>query len=177
MAKMLHAGEDPRFILRRMFILASEDIGLADPNGLITVAAAAQAFEWVGMPEGYYFLSHACLYLATAPKSNSAGAIWKALASIEQQGPGDVPPYLRDKTGNFHGETRDQYRQTMEEASGDRGAYQYPHDFPGGWVQQQYLPLGMAAPGWYQPKEIGYEQTIKARRGRLGSEDHSEDEA
>ena len=107
MAKMLHAGEDPRFILRRMFILASEDIGLADPNGLITVAAAAQAFEWVGMPEGYYFLSHACLYLATAPKSNSAGAIWKALASIEQQGPGDVPPYLRDKTGNFHGETRD----------------------------------------------------------------------
>lgn len=167
MAKMLHAGEDPRFILRRMFILASEDIGLADPNGLITVAAAAQAFEWVGVPEGYYFLSHACIYLATAPKSNSTGAIWKAMGHIEAQGPGDVPPYLRDKTEQFHGSTRDQYRQTMEEASGDRGAYKYPHDFPGGWVRQQYLPLGMEAPGWYQPKEIGYERTIKERREKL----------
>jgi putative ATPase len=163
MAKMLHAGEDPRFVLRRMFILASEDIGLADPNALVVVAAAAQAFEWVGMPEGNYFLSHACLYLATAPKSNSAGAIWQALGHIEQHGPGDVPPYLRDKTDSFHGTTRDQYRQALQESAGDHGAYKYPHDYPGGWVDQQYLPLGMASPGWYQPKDIGYEQTIKAR--------------
>ncbi len=167
MAKMLHAGEDPRFVLRRMFILASEDIGLADPNALVVVASAAQAFEWVGMPEGNYFLSHACLYLATAPKSNSAGAIWQALSHIEQHGPGDVPPYLRDKTDSFHGTTRDQYRQAMQESAGDRGAYKYPHDYPGGWVAQQYLPLDMEPPGWYQPKAIGYEQTIKERLDRL----------
>jgi putative ATPase len=170
MAKMLHAGEDPRFVLRRMFILASEDIGLADPNALVVVASAAQAFEWVGMPEGHYFLSHACLYLATAPKSNSTGAIWQALSHIEQQGPGDVPPYLRDKTDSFHGTTRDQYRRTMQEAAGDHGAYKYPHDYPDGWVDQQYLPLGMTRPGWYQPKDIGYEQTIKARLDHLRGE-------
>jgi putative ATPase len=170
MAKMLHAGEDPRFVLRRMFILASEDIGLADPNALVVVASAAQAFEWVGMPEGHYFLSHACLYLATAPKSNSAGAIWQALSHIEEHGPGDVPPYLRDKTDSFHGTTRDQYRQTMQESAGDHGAYKYPHDYPGGWVDQQYLPLGMEPPGWYQPKDIGYEQTIKARLDNLRRE-------
>jgi putative ATPase len=170
MAKMLHAGEDPRFVLRRMFILASEDIGLADPNALVVVASAAQAFEWVGMPEGNYFLSHACLYLATAPKSNSTGAIWQALAHIEQYGPGDVPPYLRDKTDSFHGTTRDQYRQALRESAGDHGAYKYPHDYPGGWVDQQYLPLDMEPPGWYQPKDIGYEQTIRERLKRLREE-------
>jgi putative ATPase len=167
MAKMLHAGEDPRFVLRRMFILASEDIGLADPNALVVIAAAAQAFEWVGMPEGYYFLSNACLYLATAPKSNSAGAIWKALAHIEEHGPGDVPPYLRDKTDNFHGPAREQYKQAMRETAGDHGAYKYPHDYPGGWVPQPYLPLGMEPPGWYQPKAIGYEQAIRDRLAKL----------
>ncbi len=170
MAKMLHAGEDPRFVLRRMFILASEDIGLADPNALVVVASAAQAFEWVGMPEGHYFLSHACLYLATAPKSNSAGAIWKALGHIEEFGPGDVPPYLRDKSDTFHGPVRDQYKQAMKESAGDHGSYQYPHDHPGGWVNQQYLPLGMEPPGWYRPKDIGYERVIRERLERLGEE-------
>jgi putative ATPase len=170
MAKMIHAGEDPRFILRRMFILASEDIGLADPNALVVVAAAAQAFEWVGMPEGHYFLSHACLYLATAPKSNSAGAIWQALNHIEQVGPGEVPPYLRDKSDTFRGPVREQYKQTMREAAGDQGAYRYPHDYPGGWVDQQYLPLEMQPPGWYRPKDIGYEREIRARLASLGEE-------
>ncbi len=168
MAKMLLAGEDPRFILRRMFILASEDIGLADPQALVVVAAAAQAFEWVGMPEGHYFLSHACLYLATAPKSNSAGAIWKALSHIEQQGPGDVPPYLRDKSDTFYGEAREQYQRTMVETAGEHGAYKYPHDYPGSWVAQQYLPLDMAPPGWYRPRDIGYERTIRERLASLG---------
>jgi putative ATPase len=167
MAKMLHAGEDPRFVLRRLFILASEDIGMADPNALIFVSAAAQAFEWVGMPEGYYFLSNACIYLATAPKSNSAGAIWKALDHMEKQGPGDVPPYLRDKSGNLYGATQSRYKQTM----GDMGQYKYPHDFPGGWVDQQYLPLGMERPGWYQPKDIGYEQIIRERMENRGKPD------
>ncbi|GAB4420718.1 MAG: AAA family ATPase [Anaerolineae bacterium] len=168
MAKMLTAGEDPRFILRRMFILASEDIGLADPNALVVVAAAAQAFEWVGMPEGHYFLAHACLYLATAPKSNSAGAIWKALDHIQQYGPGEVPPYLRDKTDRFYGDTRDHYRQTLQEVDGERGEYRYPHDYPGGWVAQHYLPLDMERPGWYRPKDIGYERTIRQRLAELG---------
>jgi len=170
MAKMLHAGEDPRFILRRLFILASEDIGMADPNGLVVVSAAAQAFEWVGMPEGQYFLSHACLYLATAPKSNSAGALWKALAHMEEHGAGDVPSYLRDKTTNIYGDARENYRQAMETAFGAMGEYRYPHDYPGGWVEQQYLPEGMAPPGWYRPKDIGYESEIKARLARLGKD-------
>ncbi len=168
MAKMLTAGEDPRFILRRLFILASEDIGLADPNALVVVAAAAQAFEWVGMPEGHYFLAHACLYLATAPKSNSAGAIWKALDHIQQHGPGEVPPYLCDKTDRFYGDTRDHYRQALQDVSGERGEYKYPHDYPGGWVPQHYLPLGMEPPGWYRPKDIGYERTIRERLAALG---------
>jgi len=157
MAKMIHAGEDPRFILRRMMILASEDIGLADPQALVVVAAAAQAFEWVGMPEGTYFLSEACLYLATAPKSNSAGAIWSALAHVEQHGTGEVPAYLRDKSDTFHGATRERYKETM----GDMGAYKYPHDFPGGWVEQRYLPFDLEPPGWYKPKDIGYEREIQ----------------
>lgn len=163
MAKMLHAGEDPRFIFRRLYILASEDIGLADPNALVVVNAAANAFEYVGLPEGNYFLSHACLYLCTAPKSNSAGAIWKALANIDEHGPGPVPPYLRDKSSSFHGEARENYQQAMEMAVGDRGQYRYPHDYPGGWVEQRYLPEGMEPPGWYQPKDIGYERTIRER--------------
>jgi putative ATPase len=174
MAKMIHAGEDPRFLLRRMFILASEDVGMADPNALVVVASAAQAFEWVGMPEGTYFLSHACIYLATAPKSNSAGAIWKALAHIEERGPGEVPPYLRDKTDRFYGDTRDLYRQAMQEASGDLGEYKYPHNYPGGWVEQKYLPLDMEPPGWYQPKDIGYEQKIHERLENLGQEKETE---
>ncbi|NLX10151.1 MAG: replication-associated recombination protein A [Chloroflexi bacterium] len=168
MAKMLHAGEDPRFLLRRMFILASEDIGLADPNALVIVSAAASAFEWVGMPEGHYFLSHACLYLATAPKSNSAGAIWKALDHIDKQGPGPVPPYLRDKSPNLYGAALANYQQAMQAAVGEMGEYKYPHDYPGGWVEQQYLPLGMEPPGWYQPKEIGYEKTVRERFAKLG---------
>jgi putative ATPase len=163
MAKMIHAGEDPRFILRRMMILASEDIGLADPQALGVVTSAAQAFEWVGMPEGNYFLSQACLYLATAPKSNSAGAIWRALGHVEEHDTGEVPPYLRDKSGTFQGTTRDRYQEAM----GDMGQYKYPHDYPEGWVDQQYLPLDMPAPGWYKPKPIGYEEQIKDRMARL----------
>lgn len=164
MSKMIHVGEDPRFILRRMMILASEDIGLADPQALGVVTSAAQAFEWVGMPEGTYFLSQACLYLATAPKSNSAGAVWGALRHIEQHGTGEIPGYLRDKTDTFHGQTRDHYKQAM----GDMGQYKYPHDFPGGWVAQQYLPVGMERPGWYQPRPIGYEREIQRRLASLG---------
>ena len=86
LAKMLAAGEDPRFILRRLIVLASEDIGLADPHGLVVASAAAQAFEFIGLPEGVYPIAEATLYLATAPKSNSAGAYFKALESIQKRG-------------------------------------------------------------------------------------------
>lgn len=170
MAKMLNAGEDPRFVLRRMFILASEDIGMADPHALMFVASAAQAFEWVGMPEGYYFLSHAAIYLATAPKSNSAGAIWKALGHVEQHGTGPVPTYLRDKSDTFYGATRENYQRAMQESAGDHGEYKYPHAYPGGWVAQQYLPMDMEPPGWYQPKDIGHEREIRDRLDNLGRE-------
>ncbi len=165
MAKMLLAGEDPRFIFRRMLILCSEDIGMADPQAIVVVQALAEAFERVGLPEGRYFLSQACIYCATAPKSNSAGAFFEAIAHIERHGTGEIPAHLRDKSGAFHGQTRERYQETM----GDMGQYQYPHDDPRGWVPQQYLPDDVPAPGWYQPKLHGYEGEIGAdwrqRRG------------
>jgi putative ATPase len=158
MAKMIHAGEDPRFIFRRLLILASEDIGMADPNALVVVNAAAEAFERVGMPEGNYFLSQACIHCATAPKSNSTGAIFRALHHMEEYGPGDVPTHLRDKSGSLRGAAKDRYQETM----GDMGQYRYPHDDPRGWVEQQYLPEDVDAPGWYQPGTHGDEADIGA---------------
>ena len=158
LAKMIAAGEDPRFILRRLYILAAEDIGLADPNGIVVVNSCAQAFEWVGLPEGQYHLAMATLYLATAPKSNSVGAYWEALAEIEEHGPAPVPLHLRDKSDLFHGSLRQHYKQTI----GEHEAYRYPHAFPGGWVDQQYLPDGVGG-GWFQPKGHGYEREIIER--------------
>ena len=158
MAKMVAAGEDPRFILRRLYILAAEDVGLADPNGILVVNACAQAFEWVGMPEGQYHLSMATLYLATADKSNSAGAYWSALAEIKERGAGTVPFYLRDKSDTFYGSLRAHYKRTM----GKHENYKYPHDNPDGWVEQRYLPDEVEG-GWFQPKGHGYEQEIVER--------------
>jgi putative ATPase len=162
MAKMVAAGEDPRFILRRLYILAAEDIGLADPNGIVVVNACAQAFEWIGMPEGQYHLSLATLYLATAPKSNSVGAYWSALAEIEEHGAGPVPIYLRDKTDTFRGALREHYKRTMGEHEG----YKYPHAYPDGWVQQRYLPEGVAGE-WFRPKGHGYERELIERLEKL----------
>jgi putative ATPase len=158
LSKMVAAGEDPRFILRRLYILAAEDIGLADPDGIVVVNACAQAFEWVGMPEGQYHLSLATLYLATAPKSNSAGAYWGALAKIEEHGAGPVPIYLRDKSDTFRGALREHYKRTMGEHEG----YKYPHAYPEGWVEQRYLPEGVEG-GWFQPRGHGYEREIIER--------------
>jgi putative ATPase len=161
LAKMVAAGEDPRFILRRLYILAAEDIGLADPDGVVVVSACAQAFEWVGMPEGQYHLAMATLYLATAPKSNSAGSYWKALAEIEEHGAGPVPIYLRDKSDVFRGRLREHYERTM----GEHEAYKYPHAYPEGWVEQRYLPEGIEG-GWFQPQGHGYEREIMERLER-----------
>ena len=166
LAKMVAAGEDPRFILRRLYILAAEDIGLADPDGVVVVNACAQAFEWVGMPEGQYHLALATLYLATAPKSNSAGAYWGALAEIEEHGAGPVPVYLRDKSDVFHGALREHYKRTLGEHEGpalsQSNGYKYPHAHPDGWVEQRYLPEGVEG-GWFQPTGHGYEREILER--------------
>ena len=124
----------------------------------VVVNACAQAFEWVGMPEGQYHLAMATLYLATAPKSNSVGAYWGALAEIEAHGTGPVPIYLRDKSDVFQGALQEHYKRTI----GEHDGYRYPHAFPDGWVEQRYAPEGVAG-GWFQPKGYGYEQEIIAR--------------
>ena len=166
LAKMVAAGEDPRFILRRLYILAAEDIGLADPQAIVVVNACAEAFEWVGLPEGQYHLSLATLYLATAPKSNSAGAYWGALAHVEEHGTGPVPLPLRDKSDRFQGPLREHYKQTLGEHEG----YKYPHSYPEGWVEQQYLPQGVDGT-WFEPKGHGYEDVIRRRLRRMRGQD------
>jgi putative ATPase len=159
MARMIYSGEDPRFIVRRMIILASEDIGLADPQALVIATAAAQALEWVGLPEAQYALAEAAIYLATAPKSNSCGAYFQALREVEKKGITEVPNHLKD--GN-----RD------AEALGHGEGYSYPHDFPEHWVAQQYLPDRLKGRHWYRPGELGYEKVIRERlaKWRAGNE-------
>lgn len=147
LAKMIHAGEDPRFILRRLIILAGEDIGLADPNGLVVATAAATAFDYIGLPEGIYPITEATLYLATAPKSNSATAYYKALEVIEKEGTGEVPTHLMDANRDA---------ATLGHGKG----YLYPHDFPGHHVQQQYLPDAYQGMRFYDPSDQGYEKKI-----------------
>jgi putative ATPase len=174
LAKMVAAGEDPRFVLRRLYILAAEDIGLADPNGIQVVNACAQAFEWVGMPEGQYHLAMATLYLATAPKSNAVGAYWKALEEVRQRGTGPVPFYLRDKRDVFHGALREHYERTMREheesAPSQSNGYKYPHAYPEGWVEQRYLPEGIEG-DWFKPQGHGYEQEIVERLKEMKRKD------
>ncbi len=145
LAKMVSAGEDPRFIFRRLLIAAAEDVGLASPMGIAVVMACAQAYEWVGMPEGQYHLAEATLYLATVAKSNSTKAYWDALREIETHGYHPPPAYLRDRHTLLPGESRPPYKN--------------PHDAPGGWVAQRYLPQGVRG-GWYRPRGHGYEQRI-----------------
>ncbi len=162
LAKMVSAGEDPRFILRRLFILAAEDVGLADPWALLVVSSCAQAFEWVGLPEGQYHLAEATLYLATAPKSNSVGAYWEVVAYLEEHGYQPPPLYLRDKTMSLGPQLGAHYRRTI----GASTPYQNPHAYPGGWVAQRYLPEGVAG-GWFKPRGHGFEQRILDRLRRM----------
>ena len=153
LAKMLYAGEDPRFILRRLIILAGEDIGLGDPMGLVVAAAAAQAFDFIGLPEGVYPLVEATLYLATAPKSNSAGAYFKAFQLIEQEGITGVPQHLQDASRDG-------------KALGHGKGYQYPHDDPDHFLPQQYLPRPLLGTYFYRPSEQGYEAQVVDRLER-----------
>jgi putative ATPase len=147
MAKMVEAGEDPRFIFRRMIILASEDVGLADPNALRMVMSAAQAFDYVGLPEGQFHLSQACLYLATAPKSNSTMAYYEALESVRKERIGEVPDPLRDKS--------------RDAELGHGQGYLYPHAFRDHWVEQQYLPSGLKGRVFYEPGSLGHESGLR----------------
>jgi putative ATPase len=153
LAKMVYAGEDPRFIFRRMIIFAGEDVGLADPNALPVVMAAAQAYDYVGLPEGRFHLSQACLYLATAPKSNSTMAFFDALATVEREREVEVPNHLAD--GNRDGAD-----------FGHGAGYLYPHAFRDHWVAQQYLPESLQGRLFYTPSHQGYEASIQAQVAR-----------
>ena len=150
LAKMLYAGEDPRFIVRRLLILAGEDIGLADPNGLVVANAAAQAFDYVGLPEGIYPIVHATLYLATAPKSNTATSYFKAFQLIEDDGAVAVPDHLKD--ANRDGK-----------ALGHGKGYEYPHSQSGHFTPQQYLPREILGTYFYLPSDQGYEAQVGER--------------
>ena len=152
LARMLEAGEDARFIVRRMVIFASEDIGMADPNALLVAVAAAHALEHVGLPEAQLNLSQAVVHLATAPKSNrAASAIWSARADVRDGAVGEVPAHLRD--AHYQGAA------TLGHGAG----YEYPHDHDGGWVEQEYLPEELADRRWYTPSDIGFEQEVQKR--------------
>ncbi|MCX6027187.1 MAG: AAA family ATPase [Chloroflexi bacterium] len=153
LARMLHAGEDPRFILRRLLILAGEDIGLADPQGLVVAVAASQAFDYVGLPEGIYPIVEATLYLATAPKSNSAGAFFAARETLQAQGITDVPRHLQDSSRDA-------------QALGHGQGYLYPHDHAGHHVGQQYLPTALLGHRFYEPSPEGYEAGVRERLER-----------
>ncbi|MDD6289171.1 MAG: replication-associated recombination protein A [Eggerthellales bacterium] len=143
LARMIDGGEDPKFIARRIFICASEDVGNADPQALLVAEAAFKAAEVIGYPECRINLAQACTYIALAPKSNACEAgIDAALAEVRHGPAREVPSYLRDR-----------HRPGSE----NYGAYRYPHDYPSGWVDQRYLPEGLDRGAFYHPTERGWE--------------------
>jgi len=152
LAKMLSAGEDPRFIARRMIVHAAEDIGMADSKALMIAVSAAQALEMVGLPEARIPLAEAAIYLATAPKSNSVcKAIDGAMQDIQRLEQGSIPLHLCD--ASHPGSTKLGYGK----------GYKYPHDYPGHYVDQQYLPAELEGKRYYLPEELGYEKEVKKR--------------
>ncbi len=165
LARMLESGDDAKFIARRLVILASEDIGMADPNALVVAVAAAGALEHVGLPEAQLNLAQAVVYLATAPKSNRVAlGIWSAREDIRRGVNSEVPAHLRD--GHYEGASE----------FGHGVGYQYPHDHQGGWVDQQYMPD--SRPGspqisgdYYKPSTHGNEKDVAERMSRLEQPD------
>jgi putative ATPase len=168
LARMVEAGEDPRYIARRLVILASEDIGLADSNALVVADAAARAVEFVGMPEAGLNLAHAVLHLALAPKSNSVKAsLFSAMEAVERQKASPVPKHLRDSS--YRGAAR----------LGHGKGYVYPHDAPEGWVPQEHLPPELAGEQFYRPGRHGAEPALTEaldRRRRARNEAMTADE-
>ncbi len=156
LARMLLAGEDPRFVARRLMILASEDIGMADPSALQTAVAAAQTVQLIGMPEAQLSLAHATVHLATAPKSNAVtAALAAAMADINAGKAGLVPAHLRD--GHYSGASK----------LGNAIGYRYSHDDPGGVVAQQYPPDELLGVDYYRPTPRGAEREISTRLEKL----------
>lgn len=156
LARMLEGGEDPRFVARRIMILASEDIGLADPQALQVATAAAQSVALVGMPEARIILSQAVIYCALAPKSNAAyNAINRAIADVRAGAAGQVPLHLRD--GHYAGAKQ----------FGHGEGYIYAHDAPGHVAAQQYLPDTLRGTVYYEPTQHGFERTLTERRERI----------
>jgi len=153
MSKMVYAGEDPRFIFRRMAILAGEDVGLADPSAIAVVMSCWQAYERIGMPEARFHLAEAALYLATCPKSNTTLSFFDALKAVESEKEQEIPDHLkdssRDKKGFGHGK-----------------GYLYPHSFRDHWVAQQYLPESLQGRLFYRPGDQGYEREVAERVSR-----------
>ncbi|CAB4867279.1 unannotated protein [freshwater metagenome] len=159
LARMLEAGEDARFIVRRLIVLASEDIGMADPMSLMVAVAAAQAVEHVGLPEAQLNLAQAVVHLATAPKSNRAAVgIWNARAMVRDGAVGEVPAHLRD--AHYHGAA----------SLGHGTGYVYPHDDPRGWVPQQYRPDELLGVTLYDPTTHGFEQEVTDRMSQRHAE-------
>ena len=152
LAKMIYAGEDPKFIARRIIISASEDVGNADPNALNIAISAFEAVNFIGMPEGKFALAQAAIYMASAPKSNASyEAINKALDDIKNIKTGNVPAHLKDS----------HYSGSSEFGHGK--GYLYPHNYEEGYVKQQYLPDNMVGAKYYKPTENGHEKSIKQR--------------
>ncbi len=150
LARMLYAGEDIKFIARRIMIHAAEDVGIADPQALVVAVSAAQAVERVGMPEAQIILAEAAIYVATAPKSNSAAeAIGEAMEAVRKERTMPVPVHLQDK--HYKG----------AEKLGHGKGYLYPHDYPNHYVKQQYLPDGMEKQSFYHMSDQGYEQDVQ----------------
>jgi putative ATPase len=153
LARMIYAGEDARFIARRLYVHAAEDVGMADPRALQLAHSAAYAVDFLGMPEARIPLAEATIYIATAPKSNAViSGIDQALSIVEKEQSGHVPPHLRDS----------HYKGAKELGHGI--GYKYPHNFDKGYVEQQYLPDGLVGRIFYTPTEHGYERTIKERQ-------------
>ena len=156
LARMLEAGEDARFIARRLVVLASEDIGMADPMALVVADAAARAVEFVGLPEAQLNLAQAVVHLATAPKSNrSALGVWKALEEVRNGVAGEVPAHLRGS--GYYGAAK----------LGHGAGYHYPHDDPRGWVEQEYRPSDAVGHTYYEPSTHGFEKEIATRMASL----------
>lgn len=170
LARMLEGGEEPRFIGRRLLILASEDIGNADPMGLVLANSAFQAVHTVGMPEAQIILAQATTYLACAPKSNASyTGITAARQDVQQRDSGPIPLHLRNAPTGL-----------MKELGYGKD-YRYPHDAPGGFLDEQYMPEGLQGRLYYRPKQIGFEQELLARLQQLwaayrqAQDEHSND--
>lgn len=159
LAKMLYAGEDIRFISRRIMICAAEDVGMADPQALVVAVAAAQAVERIGMPEAQIILAEAVNYVACAPKSNaSCNSVFAAMESVKNQKT-TIPAHLQD--AHYKGSAK----------LGHGTGYRYAHDYPEHYVKQQYLPTEIAGSRFYDPTELGYEKTVKEHLEHLRSRD------